>query len=183
MGANKLLVDLDGKSLVAHAVGAALLSRARPIIVVTGHEHDAICAALEPLDIVIVHNPDYGTGLSSSLRTGLSTLPAEVTGVTVCLGDMPGVTSGLINRLIDAFVHTQSNGIIVPTHQGRRGNPVLWARRFFPALGTLTGDSGGKQIIGADPSAVIEIPVEDDSVLTDIDTPDALAAYRAKRSG
>ncbi len=183
MGTNKLLVELDGKSLIAHAVDAALGSRARPIIVVTGHESEAIRIALDDRDLIAVHNPDYGEGLSSSLRTGLAALPPDATGVVVCLGDMPGITHDLINRLIDSFIDTQSNGIIVPAYHGRRGNPVLWARRFFPALGRLTGDTGGKQMIGAEPGAVIECPVDDDGVLNDIDTPDALAAYRAGHSG
>ncbi len=181
MGANKLLVELNGKSLIAHAVDAALGSCARPVIVVTGHQSDAIRAALDGHDIIVVHNPDYGAGLSSSLRTGLAALPLDATGIVVCLGDMPGIAPDLIDRLIDSFIDHQSNGIIVPIYNGRRGNPVLWAKRFFPALGGLIGDTGGKQIIGTEPDAVFELPVDHDGVLIDIDTPAALAAYRALR--
>jgi len=183
MGTNKLLVELNGKSLIAHAVDAALGSRARPIIVVTGHQSDAVRAALDDQHIIIVHNPDYGEGLSSSLRTGLAALPPDATGVVVCLGDMPGITPDLIDRLIDRFVAEHSSGIVVPVHHGRRGNPVLWAQRFFSALGQLTGDTGGKQMIGAEPGAVCEMHVDHDGVLVDIDTPAALAAYRTKHSG
>ena len=70
--------------------------------------------------------------------------------------------------------------MVVPTIEGKRGNPVVWSRRFFPDLMTLEGDVGARHLIGAHADAVAEVPVEDAAALTDVDTPDALMAVKAE---
>ena len=110
--------------------------RARsPVIVVTGHQRERVERALAGLKVTLVHNPDYADGLSTSLKTGIAALPADADGAVVCLGDMPQVEAGLIDRLIAAFDPARGALIVVPTIDGKRGNPVLWSRRFFPELG------------------------------------------------
>jgi molybdenum cofactor cytidylyltransferase len=176
---NKLLADYRGKPLVRIAVEQALASKARPVIVVTGHQKDDVTSALAGLPVDIVHNPDYAQGLGHSLRAGVLALPKSVDGVVVCLGDMPKVTAGLIDRLIGGFDPERGNLIVVPTSNGQRGNPVLWAKRFFADLKSVEGDIGARKMIGAYAEAVTEVPVDDDAVTFDIDTPTALAALRA----
>ena len=90
-GPNKLLAEIGGKPLVRIAAEEALASRARPVIVVTGHQRDKVEAALEGLDVQRVHNPDFAEGLSTSLKAGLAAVPDDVDGAIVCLGDMPQV--------------------------------------------------------------------------------------------
>ncbi|HEY0836513.1 MAG TPA: molybdopterin-binding/glycosyltransferase family 2 protein, partial [Azospirillum sp.] len=102
-GPNKLLADLDGRALVARTVDAALASRARPVIVVTGHQRDEVTAALAGRPVQFVHNPDFAEGLSTSLRAGLAAVPADADGALVCLGDMPEVSGVVIDRLIAAY--------------------------------------------------------------------------------
>lgn len=180
MGSNKLLAEVGGKPMVHHVVEAAKASAAESVIVVTGNNADAIRKAVEPTKALFVENPDFSKGLSTSLRSGLSALPTDCDGALILLGDMPGVSAGLIDRLIAAFDPGEDRAICVATRHGKRGNPVLWARRFFPEMAALEGDVGARGLIGQYPELVCEVEAGDDAPLTDIDTPEALAAYRAK---
>ena len=178
MGRNKLLEPVEGKAMLAHVVDAVLASAAKPVVVVTGNEADAVRAALTSRSVRFVHNPDFAEGLSSSLRTGLAALPADCDGAFVCLGDMPRVKPTQLEKLIAAFNPVEGRAIIVPTFSGKRGNPVLWAANFFPAMSAVAGDVGAKHLIGENLDQVREVPMDDGAILLDIDTPQALAALR-----
>jgi molybdenum cofactor cytidylyltransferase len=178
-GPNKLLAEIGGKPLVRIAAEQALASRARPVLVVTGHQQDKVVAALRGLPVAFTHNPDFADGLSTSLKAGLSALPADVDGALVCLADMPQVDAALLDRLIGAFDPQQGALVVVPTIEGKRGNPVLWSRRFFPDLMALRGDVGARHLIGGFSEAVLEVPVSGKGAMTDVDTPAALAALKA----
>jgi molybdenum cofactor cytidylyltransferase len=182
-GPNKLIAQIGGKPLVRIAAEQALASRAAPVVVVTGHQRAQVEAALTGLKLELVHNPDYAEGLSTSLKIGLAALPAAVAGAIVCLADMPQVTTAVIDRLVTAFNPEQGALVVVPTSRGKRGNPVVWARRFFPDLVALHGDVGARHLIGANAEFVTEVALEDSAVLIDIDTPDALIAARAVLEG
>jgi molybdenum cofactor cytidylyltransferase len=175
-GPNKLLVPFEGRALVARVVDALIRSRARPIVVVTGHQADEVRASLAGRDVRFVHNPDFQEGMSTSVRVGLEALPPEVDGALVCLGDMPKTDPAVIERLIAAFNPLEGRSIGVPTHKGKRGNPVLWAARFFPEIMRLSGDVGARHLIGEHADAVYELESADRSVVTDLDTPEAFAA-------
>lgn len=179
-GPNKLLAEIGGRPLVRIVAEQALASRAAPVIVVTGHERAKVEAALAGLRVRLVHNPDYAAGLSTSLKAGLAALPPDVDGAIVCLGDMPQVTAGLIDRMVDAFDPERGAMVVVPTIDGKRGNPVVWSRRFFPDLMALEGDVGARHLIATYADVVAEVPVEDAAALTDVDTPDALLAVKAE---
>src|SRR5687767_12814874 len=131
-GSNKLLAEIGGRPLVRIVAEQALASRAAPVVVVTGHQRDKVEEAFAGLKVTCVHNPDFAEGLSTSLKAGLAALPAEVDGAILCLGDMPQVRASLIDRLIGAFDPERGALIVVPTIDGKRGNPVVWSRRFFP---------------------------------------------------
>jgi molybdenum cofactor cytidylyltransferase len=179
-GPNKLLETIGGRPLVRIAAEAALASRARPVIVVTGHQHERVEAALAGLPVKLVHNPHYADGLGTSLKAGIAALPAEADGVIVCLGDMPQVDAPLIDRLIGAFDPDRGALVVVPTIAGKRGNPVVWSRRFFSDLMAVEGDVGARHLIGRYPEAVVEVPLTGNAALTDIDTPEALQAVKAE---
>jgi molybdenum cofactor cytidylyltransferase len=174
-GPNKLLAQFEGKPLVRRAAEAALASRASPVTVVTGHQAEAVQAALDGLDVAVVHNPAYAEGLSTSLKAGAAALPSSVDGAVICLADMPGVTSDVIDRLILAFEPRNGASIVVPTSSGKRGNPVLWSRHFFPALAAVSGDVGARHLIGENPDAVLEVEIGP-AVALDLDTPEAMRA-------
>jgi molybdenum cofactor cytidylyltransferase len=181
MGAvNKLIAEIGGKPLVRIAAEQAIASRASPVIVVTGHQREKVEAALDGLPVRLVHNPDYAEGLGTSLKAGIAAVPAEADGVIVCLGDMPQVDSALIDKLIAAFDPERGALVVVPSIAGRRGNPVLWSRRFFPNLMQIQGDIGARHLIGNYAEAVVEVPVAGEAALTDIDTPESFSAVKAE---
>ena len=125
--------------------------------------------------VEIVHNPDFAEGLSTSLRVGLAGLPEDIDAAIVLLGDMPAIDAATVDRLIDAFDPAAGALIVVPTSEGKRGNPVLWSSRFFADLAAVQGDTGGRHLIGANPDAVAEVEIGR-AVTLDIDTPEELAA-------
>jgi molybdenum cofactor cytidylyltransferase len=182
-GPNKLIAEISRRPLVRIAAEEALASRARPVIVVTGHQRDQVEAALNGLPVRLVHNPDFAQGLGGSLKAGIAAVPADADGAIVCLGDMPQVDASLIDRLIAAFDPDRAALVVVPTFEGKRGNPVLWSRRFFSDLMAIEGDVGARYLIGRYPEAVVEVPVDGKAALVDIDTPEALIGVRAEIEG
>ncbi|MDP1837195.1 MAG: molybdopterin-binding/glycosyltransferase family 2 protein [Reyranella sp.] len=184
-GPNKMLADANGAPLVVHAVKAALESQAVEIVVVLGHMAEQVRAGIESAipgrsRLRFITNPDFVEGLSTSVRTGIGALSSNVDAAVVQLGDMPGVGAGLLNRLIAAFSPVEGRAICVPTVGGKRGNPVLWARRFFPEMTMLSGDSGAKHLIGEHADLVCEVEMAGEAAITDIDTPEALQAWRER---
>jgi molybdenum cofactor cytidylyltransferase len=164
----KLLTDFGGRPLVRCAVEAALGSKAPKTIVVTGHTRDEMERALAGLPVVFAYNPDFASGMASSLRAGLAHA-ADSAGALALLADMPDVTSAILDQLIAAFNCAPDRAAVAPVYQGRRGNPVLLGRRLFPRLALLKGDEGARRLLGST-EAVLEIAVDDKSVLADIDT-------------
>jgi molybdenum cofactor cytidylyltransferase len=98
-----------------------------------------------------------------------------VNGVAVMLADMPKIDAIVLDRLITTFCETGGDRIVVPTWQGRRGNPVVWSSRFFPELMAVTGDAGGRYVLGQEADSVIDVELGE-AVGLDVDTPEALAA-------
>jgi molybdenum cofactor cytidylyltransferase len=181
MGAvNKMLAEIGGKPLVRIAAEQALASRAKPVIVVTGHEHERVEAALVGLPVRFVHNPGYADGLGSSLKAGIAAVPEDADAAIVCLGDMPQVDHPLIDRLIAAFDPERGALVVVPSIDGRRGNPVVWARRFFHDLMSISGDIGARYLIGSYPEAVTEVAMAGEAALTDVDTPESFSTVKAE---
>jgi len=181
MGAvNKMLAEIGGKPLVRIAAEQAVASHAHPVVVVTGHEREKVEAALNGLPVRLVHNRDFAEGLGTSLKTGIAAVPEEADAAIVCLGDMPQVDAALINRLIAAFDPEHGALVVVPSIEGRRGNPVVWSRRFFHDLTAIQGDIGARHLIGGYAEAVVEVPVSGDAALTDVDTPESFSAVKAE---
>ena len=133
--------------------------------------------SLDGLTVSFVENKEFAKGLSTSLKCGLRALPDDCDGAVILLGDMPAISPNLLDRLIAAFDPAQGRAIVVPTRGGRRGNPVLWARRFFPEILALEGDTGAKRLMVLHRDLVHELEAADDGPFIDIDTPEALAAY------
>jgi CTP:molybdopterin cytidylyltransferase MocA/xanthine/CO dehydrogenase XdhC/CoxF family maturation factor len=177
MGKNKLGMPLEGKPLIRHAVEAALTAALDPVIVVTGHEPAVIRDALGGLPVHFVQNSAFAEGLSTSLRTGIKAVPPTCDGAMILLGDMPDVSPELIDRTVAAFDPAQSRAICVATAQGERGHPVLWGRQFFSSIQHLQGDTGARSLMDRHADQVCEVEAGDGAPLTDIDTPEALAAY------
>jgi molybdenum cofactor cytidylyltransferase len=180
----KLAARLDGKPIVRRIVEAALAAKARPVVVVTGYARDLVEAVVVDLDIRVIFNPKFATGLASSLKAGLTATPSDAAGALVLLGDMPWIEPLLIDALIDAFLARKDALAAIPSREGRRGNPVLLGRGLYEAAMRLTGDEGARRLIGAlSANELVEVEAPDTGVTFDIDTPDDLAAARRFRGG
>jgi len=174
---NKLLETIDGKTIVARVVGAAISSGSDPVIVVTGFEADRIEAALRGLSVTFAHNAQFAKGMSSSIKAGLKAIPKDCDGALILLGDMPEVEASDIEALIAAFAGREA--ICVPVRDGRQGNPVLWGASYFREMIDLTGDAGAKSLIVRHAEHVIEVPLASNGIFADVDTPDDLARLRS----
>jgi len=182
MGArNKLLCEVDGMTMVERSVRAAVDSRCARVVVVTGWQADRVQAAIEAVPaskpVTVVHNAQYATGLASSLRRAVATLPESTDAALVQLADMPWIRAAHIDRLIEAFDACNS-AIVVPVRDGRRGHPVLWPKHCFSAISTLSGDIGARSLLERFASEVRAVPFDTDAIFEDIDTPDQLDQAR-----
>ena len=174
---NKLLADIGGKPMVRRVVETALASRAEPVLAVTGHMVSEVASALAGLAVTLVTNPDFATGLASSLKAGIKALPDGSDGALIVLGDMPLIEPDQIDLLLDAYA---PDTIVVPTHDARIGNPVLWPARYFPELLQLEGDAGARRLLHVHAERLREVPIATDAIFADIDTPEALAGLRRR---
>lgn len=179
---NKLLALVDGAPLIRLTALALTASRAAEIVAVTGPDPGEIAAALSDLPIRFVHNPDFARGMGTSIATGIRAVDPAMTGALVCPGDMPSLQSIMIDRIIDAFEASGSQGIVYPAlADGSQRNPVLWPCRLFARLGQLSGEGGAKPILAELRAECIPVPEDDPGHFVDIDTVDDLDAFREHR--
>ncbi|MGQ0630341.1 MAG: nucleotidyltransferase family protein [Sporichthyaceae bacterium] len=169
LGTPKALVVLDGARLVDRAVEVMRAGGCDPVVVVSG------AVALEVTGAVVVANPDWETGMGSSLRAGLGWLAAqtdaEVGAVAVAMVDTPGITADVVRRICGTDAD-----VAVATYDGRRGNPVRLARSIWGEVARLAvGDAGARGYMAAYPQVVLEVPCGDVGDGSDIDTPADLA--------
>jgi len=168
VGLNKLLVPIDGVPMVRRAAEALLGGGAAPVVVVTGHQHEHVAAALDGLSLELLHNPEASDGMATSLGRGVGAL-GHCSAAVVMLADMPWVGEDVVRMLVAAFEHHGPGSICVPVHGGRRGNPVLWPAVCFPFIQTLTGDRGAKSLLDRFAEQVIEVLVGTDAIHRDVD--------------
>lgn len=173
MGVQKLLLPFGAKTVIAHIVDQLLPSVVGKVIVVTGHESGKVAEALSgaPQRVSIVENPDYPSGMLSSVRCGIRALPSGCHAAMVCLGDQPSVTTDLVNDLVHAFKGSDK-GIVVPVFEGKRGHPILFSERYYGEVLTRFDDAGLRGLLHAYQDDVFELAVSTPAVLSDIDYPD-----------
>ena len=177
---NKLLAEVDGAPVLARVVREALASSASGVYVVTGFERARVEAALRGYPVRLVHNPRYLEGISTSISAGLAALSDETGGALICLGDMPAVSAGMLDRIIEVFDPRQGVAVCVPTCRGQRGNPVLWSRSLFERIRGIRGDAGARDLIDEHADGVREVPIDDAAILLDVDSPDSLTRLGAR---
>ena len=173
-GSNKLLALFDGEPLVRRTAARVLAAKTAGTVLVTGYQRELVEEALQGLDLVLVHNPDFAEGLSTSLKAGIAAVPVSADGVLVVLGDMPGVTSDDIDRLIGVFRASGGASIVRAAYDGKRGNPVILPRSLFAAVADLHGDTGARHLVEAGDVDVIDVDIGPGAAV-DVDTPEALA--------
>ncbi|MEU1733904.1 nucleotidyltransferase family protein [Streptosporangium sp. NPDC020145] len=173
LGTPKALVELDGERLVDRGVRLLREGGCHPVVVVLGAADAQVRGA------VVVRNPDWRSGMGSSLRTGLAALPGDAERVVIALADQPSIGPRAVLRLVEAARLGAS--VAVATYAGRRRNPVLVAREHFAEVaGLAAGDVGARAFLRAHPELVVEVPCDDVGDPADIDTPGDLAAWRRR---
>ena len=181
-GQDKLLEPVDGRPVVRLVAEAAGASRADEVVVVLPPGADARRAALAGLGAAIVEAPDWAEGMAASLRAGLAAVAARAEAVVVLLADMPEVTARDIDRLIAGFDPEEGREIVrAVAADGAPGHPVLFGRRFFESLAALSGDRGAREVLADAGEFVVEVRLPGQGAVTDLDTPEAWAAWRAAR--
>lgn len=171
MGRVKQLLPFRGKTILSHIADTALGSRLHEVIVVLGYAAEDIQQAVDLGDAKVIINNDYKSGQSASLRIGLSAISEHSEAALFILGDQPLVTTDVMNRLIEEYGQ-EKKGFLIPTFQGKRGNPVLVGRSFFPRLESLAGDQGAGVLFEEYSDQIKEIDVGDRGIHFDVDTLD-----------
>jgi molybdenum cofactor cytidylyltransferase len=168
-GEPKQLLDWHGKPLVSHVAGLARKAGLKPVVVVTGADHDTVSEALAASQSVVACNPAWGSGQASSVRVGIEQLPDEVGGVVFLLVDQPLIPPELIKSIIHQHQRYPA-AIVKPIIAGKAGNPVLFDKQVFTDLTQLDGDVGGRALFDKFPAR--EVIWEDERTQEDIDTPE-----------
>ncbi len=167
-GTPKQLARWGHKTLLEQAVETALASQVQSVIVVLGAVAEQCRPLLSHQPVQVVINEQWAMGQSSSLKTGLAALPAEVSAVIFLPVDMPRVTPAVINALLERYQQTRAP-LIWPEYHGQRGNPVLFDRAMFPELWQVSGDTGGRPVLLAHQAQAERVAVDEAGVLLDID--------------
>jgi len=170
MGTQKLLLPFGGKTVITHIVDQIAESTVDETYVVVGHEGKRASRELSGRDVSIVSNPDYESGMLSSVRCGLAALPQECGVVLVALGDQPSVTSRLIDEMVRSFAQTEEK-ILVPIYNGRRGHPVIFSLGYRDEIMTRYDNVGLRGLLHAHPEDVFELSISTSAVLSDMDYP------------
>jgi molybdenum cofactor cytidylyltransferase len=174
-GRHKLLAEFGGVPLVRKSVATVLNSEAERAVLVTGYRAEDIVRAVDGLGCPLVHNPDFATGMASSLRAGLAAVRDDADGLMVMLADMPGIETADLDRLIAAFRAEQGQVIVRAVSAGKRGNPVILPRSTFDAIAKLDGDIGARPIIERSGLPIVDVEIGQAAHL-DTDTPEEIAA-------
>lgn len=175
-GQPKLLLPWKGETIIRHVVRNALSAGLDPVVVVAGEQTPEIRRQLADMDVILVLNPNWAEGQSTSVQAGLQALGKDVGGAIFFLGDQPQIPPRLAQSLVEAHALSLAP-VIAPLVDGQRGNPVLFDRDTFEDLMSLRGDVGGRSLFSRYP--IEWVPWHDPSVLLDIDTPEDYARLLA----
>lgn len=181
--ANKLLLPFGSEPLVRRVVSTVAALPFAEVIVATGHEAEAVAAALAQLPVRIVHNASYEAGQMTTVRTALAALTAPCEGVLVCLGDQPALTVGDLALIAGEFFESRSGDeVLVPMFRGARGNPIVLPRASLGSILARGGNFGCRQFVAKNADLVRTFEMPNDHVLIDVDRPEDYAAL-ASSSG
>ena len=193
-GRHKLLLPLHDRPVLAHVIDATLASQAHPVVIVLGHQAEQVRTKIFTdkihQKIIIVENPDYLQGMSTSMHLGIQVLISNdytksVDSALIVLGDQPLITLQVIDSLITTYRTTRKR-IVAPLYDGKRGSPVLFDKSYFPELLEITGDEGGRKVVERHREDVEVIEISNTVANFDVDTWEAyqqvLQAWELKKT-
>nr|ADI18957.1 molybdopterin biosynthesis enzyme [uncultured Rhodobacterales bacterium HF0010_10C01] len=181
---NKLLKNIDGAPLIRKIALEITKSDLDGCSIVLGYQSDKVADVIKDLNINLILNPLWKEGQASSLKAALNSLTSSYSDLLIMLGDLPGIKSGHINRIIKEHLSSENrrSKITIPSFKGEKGNPVIWGRSFFHDLSNLEGDVGGRVLFGQHPAAINLIEMDDPAVVTDTDTPEDFKSFLVNRA-
>ena len=179
-GENKLIKEIDGIPLIKHAIKNILGSAVDELVIVVGHEKEIIENTIDKnKKIKFVYNNDFNSGIASSIKIGLSNISDKSKSFFISLGDMPNVNQNIYNKLIKAknnynnkLEPENKKEIIIPTCDGKDGNPILFSIFMKNNIMTISGDRGAKEVIEKNQDKVLKIPFVGNGIILDFDTQD-----------
>jgi len=167
-GENKLTKKIQGTPLIKRSVKNILDSSVQELIIVLGYQREIIEKLIDKNEkIKIVFNKNFESGMSSSIKTGLNNLSKKTESFFICLGDMPMINHDTYNQLIKS---KNNKEIIVPTHKGQQGNPVLFAKTMKEKIMNITGDVGAKKILELNEDKILNLEIKDQNISKSFDT-------------
>ncbi len=172
MGDNKLLLPFQDNTLINVVCKTIIDSYLKPVFVVTGFENKKVLESLPKSIDKIVYNEEWSRGMATSINKAISSLPNNIDGNMIVLGDMPLITVKTINKLHQVFLNNNGNKIIYADYLGKQANPVIFPRKFFDEILHLNGDKGCKKIIYKNRKSSIGVPIDSSEVIFDCDTKD-----------
>jgi len=171
MGKPKPLLRMGDRTFLGQIVAVLQDARVDRITVVLGARAEAIAEAVDLSGVDVVVNYNYREGQLSSLFAGLDNAPAETEAILLCLVDGPFITVDIVNKVITTFRETGA-AIVVPTFEGRRGHPSLFARSMFEPLRNAPPDEGARHVVRAYEDKIVAVEIAEEAVVTGINTPD-----------
>lgn len=169
---NKLALTIGGESILRRSARQLLGSRLGEIVVVLGHQPEIARGLLSGLPLTLTENPHYREGQMTSVHWGLAQLRQPAQGIMICLSDQPLLTNGDIDTLIDAYLNQCDKPVLVPTHGGQRGNPVVLSHAQRESILAGNRNLGCRRFIDNNPDLVRAWPVDNDHFTRDLDTPE-----------
>jgi molybdenum cofactor cytidylyltransferase len=179
-GENKLIKEIEGIPLIKYSVKNILGSTVDELIIVTGYQKEIIENIIDKnKKIKFVYNKDFSNGIASSIIAGLCEISTKAKNFFISLADMPNVNQNIYNKLIKGknnynikLKPENRKEIIIPTSDGKDGNPVLFSIFMKTDVMKISGDRGAKEIIENKKNKILRIPFEGDGVILDFDTQD-----------
>jgi molybdenum cofactor cytidylyltransferase len=167
---NKLILQFKKKTIIEAIVETVTSVALLDVVVITGHGRQQIQKILKDSEVRIIHNSLYKQGMSTSIRRGIRASSPHAKGYMICLGDMPLITTELLDQLFEAFVTSPQSAIVIAKFKERRGNPVIFSSTYRNELLQLQGDQGARSVYERHPDSITEIEVDDGRVFFDVDT-------------
>ena len=180
-GLNKLLVEgQDGLPMFMHSVNAAIASQAKPVFVITGYRHEELEEWLEKLDVNVIYNPAFASGVKTSIRLGLKAMPSSCDGALLIPADMPNLGAAEINKLIAKFDTSKDKQLVFFTHKGVKQNPLIWSKSLYDKADLVPENSEFRVVFAEHADYAKAVELKDASKLLDINFPNDVKEYAKK---
>ena len=179
-GENKLGKEINGIPLINHAIKNILGSTVNEIIIVVGYEEDILKSLIEKnKKIKVIYNKDYKSGVASSIKIGIKNISTKTEAFFISLGDMPNVNQNIYNKLIKVrdkynkkLKIKYKKEIIIPTYQGKNGNPILFSKYMKDKIMKIEGDVGTKSLVELYMNKILKVPFKNNGIILDFDKPE-----------